>query len=76
MTVRYLSDSIATLSPDVAWDVRLMCFCGAMICLVVAADLTLKAVRALARAVYAAAFSALAAGTALGLLAAATLTTL
>jgi hypothetical protein len=62
-----------TLSPDVAWDVRVMCVLGAVFCVLLAIDLTMKAVRAFAQAVSAAAMGTLAAGTALGLLAAVTL---
>jgi hypothetical protein len=76
MTTSQLSDSLRTLSPDVLWDIRLMCVCGAIACLFIAIDLTMKAVRAFAQALTAAAMGALAAGAAIGLLAAVTLSTL
>jgi hypothetical protein len=76
MTTRQNVDPLLSISPDVAWDVRLLCFVGALICVLLAADLALRAVRALVQAVSAAVMGALAAGTALGLLAAAAITLL
>jgi len=76
MPTRHPLDSILGLAPDVAWDVRVMCVLGAVICVLLAVDLAVKAVRAFAQALSAAALGALAAGTALGLLAAVTLSLL